>query len=149
MLVDIETFLLNSCGNAETEDLVETLEDYEAHECGPAANDEYTENLSAEEAPAMTIEETLRGGEQASKECAERATYTVDRACADGVVNMKLAVDELNSVDHYGATDKTDDDSSGGRYDIATSGDADEACEDTVEGEGERGFAILEPADND
>ena len=149
MLVDVETFLLNSCRNAEAEDLVETLEDYEAHECGPAANDEYTENLCAEEVPSMTVEETLRGGEQTSKDCAERATDTVDRACADRVVNMELAVDELNCIDHYGTTNETDDDSASGRNHVATSGDADETSQDTVEGEGERWLTILEPADND
>lgn len=149
MLVDVETFLLNSCRNAETEDLVETLEDYEAHECGPASNDKDTKDFCAEEAPAVSVEKALRGGEQTGKDCAERATNTVDRACTDGVVNMKLAVDELNSVDHYGATDETDDDSATRRYHVATSGDADETCEDTVEGEGEGWLTILEPADND
>jgi len=137
MLVDVETFLLNSCRNAETEDLVKTLEDYEAHEGGPAANDEYAKDLCAEEAPAVTIEETLRCREQACKDRAERATDAVDGACADRVVNMELAIDELNSEDHYSATDETDDDSTCRRHHIATSGYAYETCEDAIEGEGE------------
>ena len=71
----------------------------------------------------------------------------MDGACANRVVDMQLAINKLDSEDHYRTADEANDNRPGVRDDITTCSDAYKAGENAVESERERGLAILKPAD--
>ena len=60
MFVDIETFLLNSFVNAQTVQLLDTIEKHETADSSPEVDDKDTKTLSTEESPTMAIEGTVR-----------------------------------------------------------------------------------------
>ena len=147
MLVHIQTFVLDTGGNAQAVKFLDTVEECDTASCSPEVDNQDTECLSTEESPAVTVESTVAGGEQAGHQSAENAADTVHTAGTDGVVDMQAMVDELNGKDEYCAADETDDNSSHGRDEVATGRDAHKTCQHAVERQGERGLPILEPGE--
>ena len=89
--------------------LVEALEDDEAHSGCPQADEDGTEQLGTQEAEAMAVEETFARGEEPGEDGACEAAYTVYGAGADGIVYLQHLVDEVYGEDHQDAADGTDD----------------------------------------
>ena len=63
MFVNIESFLLNTCRNAKSVNLIECLEDDESHACCPDTDHKCSEYLCSEEAESMSVEYPLAGRE--------------------------------------------------------------------------------------
>ena len=96
MLVDIETFLLDSLVNTETTDLLDTPEEDDTCCSCPKVDAEDTEALSSEETETATVEGTAIEGEETCHQGTEDTTYTMYRAGTYRVINMKLGIDELD-----------------------------------------------------
>ena len=78
MLIDIETFFLDSLINTETSNLLDTPEeDNTCYGC-PKVDSENAEALSTEEAEATTIEGTTVEGEKTSHQGTEDTTNTMN-----------------------------------------------------------------------
>lgn len=133
MLIDIQTFILDAGRNAEPVEFLNTIEEEDTAGSCPEVDDEDTEALSAEEAPAVAVESTVGGGEQTGHEGTEDTANTVYRACTYGVIDVEHMVNELNGEDQDSTTDKADDDSTQGRYEVATGCDTYETCQHAVQ----------------
>lgn len=96
MLIDIETFFLDSLINTETSNLLDTPEeDNTCYGC-PKVDAENAEALSTEESEATTIESTTVEGEKTGHQGTEDTAYTMYRTCTNRIINMKFGIDELN-----------------------------------------------------
>ena len=96
MLVDIETFLLDSLVNTETTDLLDTPEEDDTCCSCPKVDNENTEDLCSEETEATTIESAAIESEETCHQGTEDTTYTMYRASTYRVINMKLGINELD-----------------------------------------------------
>ena len=75
MFIDVESFFLYTSTNTQAMQLLDAVEqDKTAGGC-PKVDAENAEALGAEESPSMTIESSVRGGEQT---CHQRAEDTAD-----------------------------------------------------------------------
>ena len=133
VLIDIQTFILDAGRNAEPVEFLDTIEEEDTAGSCPEVNNQDTEALSAKEAPAVTVERTVRGGEQTRHECAENTADAVYRACTHGIVDVEHVVNELNGEDQDCTTDKTDDDSTHRRNQVATGCDTHKTCQHAVQ----------------
>ena len=77
MLVDIETFFLNSLVNTETSNLLDSPEEDDTCYGCPKVDAEDTEALSTKEAEATTIESTTVEGEETGHQGTEDTTNTM------------------------------------------------------------------------
>ena len=77
MLVDIETFFLDSLINTETSNLLDTPEEDDTCYGCPKVDAEDTEALSSEETETATVEGTAVKGEETCHQGTEDTTYTV------------------------------------------------------------------------
>ena len=77
MLVDIETFFLDSLINTETSNLLDTPEEDDTCYGCPKVDAEDTEALSTEESEATTIEGATIKGEETSHQGTEDTAYTM------------------------------------------------------------------------
>ena len=114
MFVDVQTFLFDAARYAQTVDLVETLEDDEAHAGCPGAHYDGTEQLCQEEAGAEAIEPSFAGAEEACQDGACETSDTVYRGGTYGVVDVQHLVDEVDGKDHQHTADGTDEGGSSG-----------------------------------
>ena len=109
MLVDIETFLLDSLVNTETTDLLDTPEEDDTCCSCPKVDAEDTEKLCSEETETATVEGTAIEGEETCHQGTEDTTYTMYRASTYRVINMKLGIDELDREYQDDTCQKTND----------------------------------------
>lgn len=77
MFVNIKAFLFDAGIHTETVQFLDAKEQDKTANCCPKVDDEDAEALSSEEAPTITIESTVRSGEQACHQCAEDAADTM------------------------------------------------------------------------
>ena len=77
MLVDIETFFLDTLVNTDTYKLLDTEEQYCSCYCCPYIYTKDTQALSSEETEATTIEGTTIDSQKTSHQCTEDTAYTV------------------------------------------------------------------------
>ena len=75
MLVNVETFFLDTLVNAQAVQLLDAVEQDETTGCCPKVDDQDAKRLSAEEPPTASVECTVRGREQT---CHQRAKDTAD-----------------------------------------------------------------------
>jgi hypothetical protein len=78
MLVDIQTFFLDSLINTETSNLLDTPEEDDTCYGCPKVDAEDTEALSTEESEATTIEGATIKGEETSHQSTEDTAYTMN-----------------------------------------------------------------------
>ena len=135
MFVNVETFLLDALVNTQTVQLLDAEEQGDTTGGSPEVDDEDTEALGSEKSPSTSIESTVAGREQTCHQSTENTTDTVYRAGTHRVVDMQLVVDELDGIDQYDTTDKTNDDGSNRRYEVTASRDAYQSCQHTVQGQ--------------
>ena len=77
MLVDVETFLLDSLVNANTSNLLNAPEEDDTCNGCPSVDAKDTEALCSEESEAATIEGTTINGEETCHQGTEDTTYTM------------------------------------------------------------------------
>ena len=135
MFVDVETFFLDARLNTQAVQFLDAVEEDESTGGCPEVDNEDAEALCTEETPTKAIECTVACREQTCQQGAENTADTMYRGCTYRVVDVQLVVDELDGEDEYGTADETDDDSSNGRYEVATCRDTHETCQDAVEGQ--------------
>ena len=114
MLVDIQTFVLDTGGNTQAVDLLDSKEEDDTAGSSPEVDHQNTEALSSEEAPAVTIERTVAGREQTCEQCTQDTTDTMNRACTYRVVDVQYMINELDREYQDGTADKTDNNSTQG-----------------------------------
>ena len=109
MLVDIETFFLNSLVNSQAGNLLDSPEEDNTC-CGcPKIDAEDTEALSSEETETATVEGTAIESEETCHQGTEDTTYTMYRASTYRVINMKLCINELDREYQDYTCQETDD----------------------------------------
>ena len=135
MLIDVETFLLNTGVNTETDSLLDAPEEHDTAGGSPCVDAENAEALCAEEAEAVAIESASVNGKQTGQECTEDTADAMHGTGTDGVVNVKLLIDEFNCERQYDTTDGADEDSAQGRYEVTAGGDAHQSGQHAVEHE--------------
>ena len=135
MLINIETFLFNTLVDTQTLECLDAIEKDKTSGSSPHVDHQYSENLGTEEAPTATKQGTTISGQQTGHEGTENTTYAMYRASTYGVINMKFHIDELNGEDKHSTTYETDDHSSPGSHQIATSSDTHQTGQHTVEGQ--------------
>ena len=133
VLIDIETFLLNTLVNAQAMNLLNTEEEDDTTGGSPEVYDENAETLSTKESPSVTIEGTVGHRQQTCHDGTQDTADTVYRRCTYGIVDVQFVIDKLNGIDEYDTTDESDDDGSPRRYEVTTSRDTHETCQHTVE----------------
>ena len=133
MLVNIQTFVLDTGRNTEPVQFLDTIEENNTAGSSPKVDDEHTEALGTEEPPTMTIEGTIAGRKQSREQGAQDAADTVNRACAYWVVDVQTVVDELDGEYQYRTANKADDDGSQRRDEVATGCDANKARQHSVQ----------------
>ncbi len=101
MLVHIETFLFDPGADAQATELLDAVEEQETTHGSPQDDDQDTEALHAEEVPAVAVEKTAVGGQQAGHQRPEDTADTVDGGSTHRVVDVKLVVDELDREDQH------------------------------------------------
>ena len=143
MLVDIQSFILDTTIDAQSMQALDAVEQDETAGSSPEVDDEDAETLSTEESPTMTIEGSVGRGQQTRHKRAQDTAYAMYRRSTHRVVDVQTMVDELNGKDKHDAADKTDDDGSEGRHEVAACSDTYETGQHTVQRQGERRFAIL------
>ena len=143
MLVNVEAFLFHALAYAQAMEFLDTEKEQDAGRDRPKVNDKNTQALHAEKVPATAIEDATVRCQQARQERAQDTADTMDTGGADRIVDMQLAVNELDGEDQHDAADQADDDRAERRDEIAASRNADETGEDSVEGQGERGFSVF------
>ena len=77
MLVDIQSFILDAGRNTQAVQLLDAEEEEETAGSSPKIDDEHAEALGSEEAPAVTVQSAVRGGEQARHERTQDAANTM------------------------------------------------------------------------
>ena len=133
MFINVESFLFDALVNAQAVQLLDSVEQSHTTGGSPKVDDQDAEQLCSEESPSVTIESTIRGRQQTCHQGAEYAADTMYRAGTNGVVDMQLMVNKLDGINQYDTTDKTNDDGSYGRYEIAASRDAYQTSQHAVE----------------
>ena len=98
MLVDVQSFVFYSGWDTETMHFLDAIEEDETAGCCPKVDNENAEALCSEEVPAMTVESTIGGREQAREQGAQNAANAMDRTCANWVVDVEAMVDKLNGA---------------------------------------------------
>ena len=96
MLVDIQTFFLDSFINTETSNLLDTPEEDDTCSSCPKVDADDTEALCAEETETATIEGTPPSRAKRPVIKVPKIPHTMNRTCTNRVINMKLGIDELN-----------------------------------------------------
>ena len=124
MFVNIQSFILDAGIDAKAVDLLDGIEKQDATSGCPEVDDKYAEGFCSKESPAVAVESAIGCGEQTCQQSAKDAADTVYGACAHRVVDVQDVVNELNGIDKYGATHKSDDHCSDGRNEVATGSDA-------------------------
>ena len=109
MLIDVETFLLDSLVNTETANLLDRVEEDDTCNGRPSVDAKDTEALCAKESEATTIEGTTVDGKETCHQGTKDTTYTMYRTCTNWVVNVKLGVDELDREHENDTSQETDD----------------------------------------
>ena len=74
MLVDVETFFLDARFYTQTMQFLDAVEEDEAAYGCPEVDDEDAKAFSTEESPAVAVESTVRGRQQASHQGAKNTT---------------------------------------------------------------------------
>ena len=77
MLVDIETFFLDSLVNTQTGNLLDAPEEDDTCYGCPNVDDDDTEALCTEESEAIAVESTAVDGEETCHHCTEDTAYAV------------------------------------------------------------------------
>ena len=77
VLIDIETFLLNTLVNAQTMQFLDTVEEGKTTGSCPEVDDQYAKHLSTEESPTITIEGTVARREQTCHNGSKDTTDTM------------------------------------------------------------------------
>ena len=77
MLVDIETFFLDSLVNTQTGNLLDAPEEDDTCYGCPKVDDDDTEALCTEESEAIAVEGTAVDGEETCHHCTEDTAYAV------------------------------------------------------------------------
>ena len=77
MLVNVETFFLDTTVDTQTVQLLDTIEQNETTDSSPKVDDEDAKAFCTEESPAVAIESTVRGRQQTRHQGAENTTDTV------------------------------------------------------------------------
>ena len=77
MLVNVETFLLDTLVDTQTVQLFDAKEQSKTTGSSPKVDDEDAKAFSAEESPAVALESTVRGRQQASHQGAKNTTDTM------------------------------------------------------------------------
>ena len=145
MLVNVEAFLLHTLAHTQAMEFLDAEEEQEAGRSRPQVDDKNTQALYAEKVPATPVEDATVHSQQARQERAEDTADTMDAGSADRIINMQLAVDELNGENQHDAANQADNDRAEWGNEIAACRDTDQSREDAVEGQGERGFSVLDP----
>lgn len=96
MLVDVETFFLDSLVYTQTGNLVDDPEEEKTHYCRPQVYTDYSEELCTEETEAMTIQCSRIQSKESGEQCSEDTTYSMNGTCTYRVVDMKLGINELD-----------------------------------------------------
>lgn len=133
MLVDIQTFFLDSLINTETSNLLDTPEEDDTCSSCPKVDADDTEALCAEETETATIEGTTIKGEETCHHGTEDTTYTMNRTCTNRVINMKLGIDELNRENQNDTSQETDDGRTQWTNQVATSSNGYQTSQNTVQ----------------
>ena len=133
MLVDIETFFLNTLVNTQTANLLDTPEEDYTCDCSPNINTEDTEALCTEETEATAIESTTVEGEETSHQCTEDTTYTMYRTCTYRVINMKFGIDKLDREYQNDTSQETDDGRTQWANQVATCCNGYQTSQDTIQ----------------
>ena len=142
MFVDVEAFLFDALADTQAVELLDAEKEQDAGRGGPEVDDRDAERLDAEEVPAAAVEEAAVRGQQTGQERAEDTADTVDAGGADRVVDMQLAVDELDGKDQHDAADEADDHRAERRDHVAARGDAHQARQDAVQRQGQGRLAM-------
>ena len=77
MLIDVETFFLNTLAYTQTMQLLDAIEQGETTGSSPEVDHEDAKQLSTEESPSKAIESTVARREQTCHQCTEDTTYTM------------------------------------------------------------------------
>ena len=133
MLIDVESFLFHTGTHTKSVQGLDAIEESESTGCSPKVDDEDTEALSSEEAPAVTVESSVAGREQSRHQGAEDTANTMNRRSTYRVVDMQPVIDEFDGIDEYDSTDETDDDGSQRTDKVATCRDAHQTGQHAVE----------------
>ena len=124
MFVNVQSFVLNTGRHPKAMKFLDAKEEKEAAGSSPTVDDKDAEAFCPKEAPAVAIERAVARREKAGHQRAENATDTMYGAGTYRVVDVQDVVNELNGIDKYGATHKSDDHCSDGRNEVATGSDA-------------------------
>ena len=124
MFVNVQSFVLNTGRHPKAMKFLDAKEEKEAAGSSPEVDDKDAEAFCPKETPAVAVESAIGCGEQTCQQSAKDAADTVYGACANRVVDVQDVVNELNGIDKYGATHKSDDHCSDGRNEVATGSDA-------------------------
>ena len=133
MLVDIQSFILDTTIDAQSMQALDAVEQDEAAGSSPEVDDEDAETLSTKESPTMTIEGSVGRGQQTRHKRAQDAAYAMYGRSTHRVVDVQTMVDELDGEDKHDAADESDDDGSCRRNEITASSDAYKSGQHTVE----------------
>ena len=77
VLVDVEAFLLDALVYTQSAELVDALEEDEAHDCRPNVDDNDAEALCPEEAETATIQGATVNGEETCHQRAEDSRHAM------------------------------------------------------------------------
>ena len=133
MFIDIKSFFLNTGSDTQAVQLLDAVEQDETAGGCPKVDAENAEALCAEESPAMTIESSVRGGEQTCHQRTEDTADTMYRRSTHGVVDVQFVVDKLDRIDQHQSTDESDDDGSERRHQVAACRDAHQSGQHTIQ----------------
>ena len=133
MFIDIKSFFLDTGTDTQAVQLLDAVEQDETAGGCPKVDAENAEALGAEESPSMTIESSVRSGEQTCHQCAEDTADTVYRRSTHGVVDVQLMIDKLDGIDQHQSTDESDDDGSERRHQVAACRDSHQSGQHTVQ----------------
>ena len=132
MLIDIQSLFLDTRLDTKAVQFPDAEEQDDATGGCPEVDDEYAEALRTEEAPAMTIESTVAGGEQSRHQGSEYSAHAMHRRSTNGVVDMQDMVDKLDGKYQHHATHQSDDDSAQGVNEVAPCRDAHQTSQHAV-----------------
>ena len=127
--------------------VLDCAEEHNHPDTGPNEYAYDAENLNAELCKAAGIEEAGFGGEQTAGKCAPDAVCEVYADCADGVIEMKLLVEQVAYENNKYAGNDTDYGSADCVNDVAACGYAYKTCKGCVEAHADIGLLILYPGE--
>ena len=98
MFVNVEAFLFHALAHPQAMEFLDPEEEQETGRSRPKVNDKNTQALYAEKVPPAAIECAAVGSEQAGQERAQDTADTMNTGGADRIVDMQLAVNELDGT---------------------------------------------------